>query len=205
LIARSSGSSSAEAVGEVPFSEQVEYVYDPQQRQFESLDGFFGSWLAVRFQGKRGYLFDVYLARFPQSELKRTLESYKVVVSSSNTDEFSTYTLTRYISGGRLKTHEGQTWAESEEIVPNATVDQVIAREKLFPSGDLGALVQEFTGESRSFRTDNGEDVSITVRRDSQGYLESVLFTKKTDEVTVEVGIERHNIHHVAISMTSGS
>ena len=203
LIARALGESSSDAVGNVQFGEEVEYVYDPHPKQSETIEGFRGNWLSVRYQNKRGYLFDVFLSRLPQTEEKRVVESYHVIVSGLEGDGYSVYDLSKFSSGGRLKTHEGSTWAESEEIVPNATVDQVIAKERLFPSGDRGTIVQRFTGESRTFTTDNGESFSITVRRDAQGFLESVVFSRKTDEVTTDLNIERHNLHDVAISIAS--
>jgi hypothetical protein len=203
LIARALGDMSSEAVGEVQFGEPVEYVYDPHPRQEQTIEGLRGAWLAVRFQGKRGYLFDVYLSRFPQTEEKRVVESYKVVVSSANNENYSTYTLTKYLSRGRAEIHEGLEWAESQEIVPASTVDQVIARMKLFPSGEVGAVVSQFNGDSGTFTTQSGDNVVIVVRRDSGGFFDHVTFARKTEEENLDVSISRYSFHDVEITIAS--
>ncbi len=205
LIARGLGDMNSDAVGEVQFGEPVEYVYDPHQRQFQAIEGLRGAWLSVRFQGKRGYLFDLYLSRFPQAEEKRPVETYKVVVSAANNQNYSTYTLTKFVSGGRLNTHEGVDWAESQEIVPASNVDQVIAKMKLFPSGVVGSVIDQFTGESGTFTTQNGESVVISVRRDSGGFLEDVTFSRKTDEENLDISVSQYNIHDVEITISSTS
>ncbi len=205
LIARAAGDLNSEAVGEVQFGEPVEYVYDPNARQYESIEGLRGAWFAVRFGEKRGYLFDVYLSRFPQAEEKRVVESYKVVVSQANNQNYSTYTLAKYLSSGRLTVHEGLDWAESQEIVPASSLEQVIARMKLFPSGDVGSVVGPFVGESAEYTTQNGEPVTATVRRDASGFLENVTFTRKTEDQTLDIGINRYNIHDVEIVISSTS
>jgi hypothetical protein len=205
LIARALGDMKSDAVGEVQFGEPVEYVYDPNGRQYQTIDGLRGAWLAVRFQGKRGYLFDVYLSRFPQTDEKRVMESYKVVASAANNENYSTYTLTKYLSGGRANVHEGQEWAESQEIVPASTVDQVIGRMKLFPSGEVGSVVSQFNGESGTFTTESGDKVIVTVHRDPGGFLDHVTFERKTEEEDLDVGISRYSFHDVEVTIASTS
>ncbi len=205
MIARATGGVNSDPVGQVQFGEPVEYVYDPHPRQEQTIDGLHGAWLAVRFQEKRGYLFDVYLSRFPQTEEKRVVESYKVVVSSANNENYSTYTLTKYLSGGRVEVHEGFDWAESQEVVPSSTVDQVIGRMKLFPSGEIGAVVTQFTGDAGTFTTPSGDHVVVTVHRDSGGFLDHVTFARKTEEENLDVSISRYSFHDVEITIASTS
>jgi hypothetical protein len=157
----------------------------------------------VKFQGKRGYLFDVYLSRFPQTEEKRVIESYKVLVSSANNENYSTYTLTKYLSGGRVEVHEGFDWAESQEIVPFSTVDQVIGRMKLFPSGEVGSVISLFNGQSGTFASEAGDNVVVTVERDAEGYLDHVTFARKTEDQDFDVSISRYSFRDVEIAIAS--
>ncbi len=203
LIARSSGDAGSPSVGPVQFGEPVVYVYDPHDRQEQTIDGLHGAWLAVRFGEKRGYLFDVYLSRYPQAAEKIAVESYNVVASSANNENYSVYTLTRYRSGGCVEVHEGLDWAESQEIVPSSTVDQVVGRLKLFPSGEVGLVVGLFNGESGSFDDGSGNNVAITVRRDTEGFLDQVTFARKTDEETFDLSISRYSFHDVEITISS--
>ena len=203
LIVRLAGSTHASSVGTVAFGSPVEYVYDPHARNEETIDGLRGAWLAVRFGEQRGYMFEVYLSRYPQAGEKNVVESYKVVATGANNQNYSTYTLTKYRSGGRLEVHEGLDWAESQEITPSATVDQVVGRLKLFPSGEVGLVVNLFNGESGTFDDGSGNSVVITVRRDSDGFLDQVTFERKTDEENFDLSISRYSFHDVEITMTS--
>ncbi len=203
LIARSSGNEHAASVGTVAFGDPVEYVYDPHTRNEETIDGLRGAWLAVRFGKQRGYLFDVYLSRYPQTEEKRTVESYNVFVTSANNEHYSVYTLTKYRSGGRLEVHEGLDWAESQEIVPSASVDQAIGRMKLFPSGEVGLVVSVFNGESGTFDDGAGNTVVISVRRDADGFLDQVTFERKTEEENFDLSVSRYSFHDVEVTMAS--
>ena len=195
----------SQSVGQVQFGDTVITAYDPHPRRYQTIDGLHGGWLPVKFGAKRGYLFDVYLARFPQAEEKKVVETFKVVVSALNNENFSTYTLTKYFSGGQVNVHEGLDWAESQEIVPSATVDQVVARMRLFPAGQVGILVSAFNGTAGTFASQEGDNVAVTVQRDANGFLEHVTFARKTEERNLDMSISRYNLldAETVISSTS--
>ena len=203
LIARSLGDMNASVMGQVRFGEAVTYAYDPHPKQFQTIDGLRGAWLSVRYQNKQGYLFDLYLSKYPQALEKRPVETYRVVVSSRNDNSYSVYTLTRYFSGGRLNTRDGSSWTESQEIVPNADVEEVIARLKLFPMGEIGPMVQRFTGESGTYTTDKGETVAVAVRRYADGFFETVSFSKKSESGTFDFTLSKSSTADVEITTSS--
>jgi hypothetical protein len=205
LIARGLGDLNASAMGQVQFGEAVTYAYDPHPRQFQSIEGLRGSWLCVRYQNKQGYLFDLYLSRFPQATEKRAVETYRVVVSAKNDNSYSVYTLTRYSSGGFFNTHDASQVRESREIVPNATVEQVLARLKLFPTGEIGPIVQRFTGESGSFTNENGETVTVTVRRFADGFFDTISFSNKSDAGTFDFTLTKVTREDVEITTSTTS
>jgi hypothetical protein len=205
LIARSLGDLNASAMGQLQFGEAVTYAYDPHPKQYQTIEGLRGAWLPVRYQNKQGYLFDLYLSKYSNALEKRPLETYRVVVSSKDDNSYSVYTLTRYFSGGRLNTHDGSTWTESREIVPNADVEQVIARLKLFPTGEIGSIVQRFTGESGSYTTDKGEIITLAVRRYADGFFETVSFSKKSEAGTIDFALSRFSRNDVEITTSTTS
>ena len=205
LIARALGDLNASAMGQVQFGEAVTYAYDPHPKQFQSIDGLRGAWLSVRYQNKQGYLFGLYLSRYLQTTEKRAVETYRVVVSSKNDNSYSVYTLTRYSSGGFLNTHDASQVTESREIVPNANVEEVIARMKLFPTGEFGPIVQRFTGVSGSFTNENGETVAIAVRRFADGFFDTVSFSRKGDTGTFEFTLTKVSREDVEITTSTTS
>ena len=205
LIARALGDLNANAMGQVQFGEAVTYAYDPHPKQFQTIDGLRGVWLSVRYQNKQGYLFDLYLSRYPQTAEKRAVETFRVVVSSKNDNSYSVYTLTRYLSGGFLNTHDASQVTESREVVPNANVEEIIARLKLFPTGEIGPIVQRFTGESGSFTNENGETVAVAVRRFADGFFDTVSFSKKSDAGTFDFTLTKVTREDVEITTSATS
>jgi hypothetical protein len=205
LIARALGDLNASAMGQLQFGETVTYAYDPHPKQYQTIEGLRGAWLSVRYQNKQGYLFDLYLSRYPNALEKRPLEKYRVVVSSKDDNGYSVYTLTRYFSGGQLNTHDGSNWTESREMVPNANVEEVIARLKLFPTGEIGQIVQRFTGESGSYTTDKGEIITFGVTRYADGFFETVSFSKKSEAGTIDFTLSRFSRSDVEITSSTTS
>jgi hypothetical protein len=205
LIARSLGDLNASAMGQLQFGEAVTYAYDPHPKQHQMIEGLRGAWLSVRYQNKQGYLFDLYLSRYPNALEKKPVETHRVVVSSGDDNSYSVYILTRYFSGGRLNTHNGSGWTESREIVPNANVEQVIARLKLFPTGEIGPIAQRFAGESGSYTTDKGEIITIAVRRYADGFFETVSLSKKSGSGTIDFTLSRFSRNNVEITTSTTS
>jgi hypothetical protein len=192
-------------MGQVQFGEAVTSAYDPHPKRYQTIDGLRGTWLSVRYQNKQGYLFDLYLSKYPQALEKRPVETYRVVVSSRNDNSYSAYRLTRYFSGGRLNTRDGSNWTESQEIIPNSNVEGVIARLKLFPMGEIGPIVQRFSGESGTYTTDKGETVAVAVRRYADGFFETVSFSKKSESGTFDFTLSRFSTDDVEITTSATS
>jgi hypothetical protein len=205
LIVRGLADSKGDQVGQVGFDEPVEYRYDAHPIRSETINGLRGTWLPMRFGQSQGYCFDAYLSRFPQAKEKLPLETHRVVVSSERGNDYSVYTLTKEWSGGILTNHEGAGWTESQEIVKDATLEQAIARLKLFASGEVGNLVLQFNGESATFTSEDGTAVAIVVQRDSGGFLESVTLSMKSQEITVDVTISQYNLHDTEVIVSSRS
>lgn len=203
LIARASGSLNAAPVIQVPPDKAVVYVHDRQPLQSDVYEGLRGTWLLVRYQGKTAYLFDLYVSRYPQALERRPVEHYRVVGSSLNNDEYAVYTLTTFVSGGHAIVREGPNWTENDEVVPDATVDQVLARLRLHPEGDLGSLVTYFNGASGRTTTEEGDTVTVNVRRDGGGFLESVILSRKGEESSFDATIQKHGNHASEILTTS--
>lgn len=202
LIMRSSGDLNAAPVSQVRPDDAVVYACDPQAARSESLDGFRGHWLLVRHQRQSGYLFDLYVSRYSRVLEHSPVECYRLIGSSLSNEGFSTYTLTKFATGGRRVVREGPNWTESREVVPDATVDQVMARIKLSPNGDIGSLVLAFNGTSRTYTTEKGDTVAVTVRRDAGGFLQNVTMSKRNEEATFDVTIGTYNTDNAEIVTT---
>ena len=202
LIARALGDSHAAAMGQLRPGEAVEDMYDPHPRHLESIDGLRGTWRLVRYQGKSGYLLDVYLSRYPRAIEMQPVERYRVVVSAVKNEDYSTYDLTKFASGGRLIVHNGPNWTETQEIVPDANVDQVVAQLKLYPTAALGSLVAMYNGGSETRITEQGDTIAVTVRRDLNGFLENLAMTRKNEETRFDVSISKYSVTAVEIVTT---
>lgn len=200
LIVRSSGDANAAAMGTVKPGEAVQYMFSPHAKRSQTIDGVRGTWLLVHYQNKSGYLFDAYLARYPMAAEQQPVERIRVVVSSLENEQYSTYALTKFASGGRLKVHDGPNWTESQQVVPRASVDQVVARLKLYPTGDVGSLMGYFNGSSGTYTTDKGETIVVRVRRDLAGFLEHLSISRKNEETTFDVSINKYSIDAVEIA-----
>ena len=72
---------------------------------------------------------------------------------------------------------------------------------KFNPSDELGALVQFFTGETGTYTMESGEKVSILVKRDAEGFYDSVGLTKTGEEEELNINIARYNNYHVVINI----
>ena len=202
LIARAAGDLNAAPAFQVKFDEAVVYITDPQTRRSESFDGLRGNWLSVRYRGKTGYLFDLYLSRYPSNVELQPVEHYRLISSLLNNDQYSTYTLTKFSSGGRTIVHDGPNWTENDEILPDVTVDQTIARLKLHPNGDLGSLVTSFTGTTNAYTTESGDSIALSARRDLAGFLEKVTLSRKNEESSFEATISKYTDEAVEIVTT---
>jgi len=202
LIARALGDAHAAPMGAVKPREAVENIYDPHSKRTEMVDGLLGTWRLVRYQGKSGYLFDLYLSRYPLAAGREPIERYRVVASELKTADYSTYALTKFASGGRMEIHNGPYWTEFQEIVPEATVDQVVARMKFYPEGDVGSLVGFYRGTSGTFMTETGDTVVVSVRRDGGGFLENLALLRKGEGNSFDVSISKYNADAVEIATT---
>ena len=132
-------------------------------------------------------------------------ERYHLISSSLNNDEYSAYTLTKFATGGRSIEHDGPNWIETREIVPDAIVDQVVARLKLSPTGTIGSLITAFHGISESYVTEKGDSVTVNVGRNSDGFLENLAISKRNEESTFDISISKHAIDAAEIVMTSST
>lgn len=197
--------STAEANGSlidvVPYGERVVILYDTEPKRFETLDAFRGEWVCVRYRNMKGYLFGVYLSKAMEDREREVAEARRVVVDSRDDDIYSVYTVTKYATGRYATAHETTGGGEREEIVPNATVEEVLAKLKFNPSDELGALVQFFTGETGTYTMESGEKVSILVKRDAEGFYDSVGLTKTGEEEELNINIARYNNYHVVINI----
>jgi hypothetical protein len=202
LIARASGSLQGAPVIQVPANKTVLYVHDPQPLRSDAYEGLRGTWILTRYQGKTGYLFDLFLSRYSQALEHQPVEHYRVVASSLSGDAYAVYTLTSFATGGHSIEREGPNWTENDEVVPGATIDQVLARMKLHPVGDLGLLVAFFKGASARTTTEQGDTVTVNVRRDGRGFLENVILTRKGEESSFDATISTHGTHDVEILTT---
>jgi hypothetical protein len=202
LIARASGDMNAAPMGEVQPDEAVQYTYDPHQQRSQTIDGFHGRWLLVRYQGKGGYLFGVYLSRYPRAVSQQPVERYTVVGTSVKGNAYSSYILTKFASGGRLIVHDGPGWTERQEIVPEATVDQVVARLKLYPPVDIAPLVRSFNGSSETYTNETGDTVAVTVQRDTGGFMEHITMSRRNDLSTFDVSINKYGVNAVELATT---
>jgi len=192
LIARASGSLNAAPVARLSPGDFVVAAKDPRPAQFDTFSGLRSRWQYVRCKGTTGYVFDLYLSRYPIATERQPVERYHLVGSTLNSDDYSTYTLTKFVSGGRSIVHNGPDWTEDDEIVPDATVDQVVARMELYPSGEIGPLVAGFNGVTRSYVTDVGDTVTVAIRRDAAGFLEQLSLAKKNEESLFDVTIAKY-------------
>jgi hypothetical protein len=203
LIERSSGDVTSAPITEVPPGGIVTCASTSQPEHTDTDDGLRGKWIAVRYKGKSGYLFDLYLSRFPLELDHSPTEQYRVVGSSLDNDQYSIYTLTKFATGGRLIVHEGPNWTESREVVPEATVDEVVARLKLYPSGELGNLLHSFRGRPGREMTEKGDTVIVNVSRNNAGFLRTVTFSKHNEESTYDATIAAFPPSSVQISTTA--
>ena len=202
LIARASGDAHAAPMGTVRPGEPVQYLYDPHASRSETVDGLRGTWRLVKYQRKSGYLFDLYLSRYPLAEERQPAERYHVVTSELKTADYSTYDLTKFASGGRLVVHHGPNWTDTQEIIRAANVDQVIARLKLYPAGDIGTLIGHFNGSSGTSVTETGDTVVVIVRRDRTGFLDHVSISRKNEESTFDVSVSNYGVDAVEVAAT---
>ncbi|HEY6951369.1 MAG TPA: WG repeat-containing protein [Bacteroidota bacterium] len=205
LIVRASGDINAAPVCQVPPDGAVQVASDAHAGPTATPDGLLGNWLFVRYHGKSGYLIDLYLSRYPQSREHQPVERYRLVGSSLNNDQYSTYTLIKFATGGCTIEHAGPNWTEDREIVPDATVDQVVARLKLYPAGATGSLLAAFNGISRTFVTQTGDSLSTTLRRDTEGFLNNLTVSKKNDIASIDITINGNPTGGVEIVTTSST
>jgi hypothetical protein len=185
----------------VPYGERVVLLYDTEAKQFETLEALKGEWTCVRYHNRKGYLFGVYLTRALEDQEREVVEARRVVVDSRDDDLYSVFTVTKYATGRYATAHETTGGGEREEIVPNATVEEILAKLKSNPSDELGALIQFFTGETGTYTMESGEKVSILVKRDAEGFFDSVGFTKTGEEEELNINVARYNNYHVAINI----
>ncbi len=192
LIVRTSGDVHAAPVCQVPPDGVVELVSDVHPSRSATPDGLLGSWRLVRYHRQSGYLFDLYISRYPQLREHQPVEHYRLVSSSSYNDEYSIYTLTKFATGGYLIEHTGLNWTEGREVIPDVNVDKVVARLKLHPVDNIGSLVSMFDGSSRTYTTSKGDSIVVKATRDSGGFLESVTLLKKNEESSLDVTIDKY-------------
>lgn len=202
LIERSSADLGAAPVIQIHPGEIVVCAANAGTKRTDSAEGLGGTWVFIRYKGKVGYLFDLYLSRYPTDSDHRPVERYRLVSSSLNNDEYSVYTLTKFVTGGRMIVHDGPNWTETQEVVPEATVDQVIARLKLTPPGELGSLASVFDGQSRTFQTEKGDTVIVSARRGGDGFLDNVSMSRRNEESTFDATISKYNLNSVQITTT---
>ncbi len=202
LIERSSPDLSAAPVAQIPPGGLVVLTSDAKAEQSDTQDGLRGRWINVRYKRTTGYVFGLYCSRFPLELDHSPTERYRVVGSSLNNDQYSVYTLTKFATGGRLVVHDGPNWTESHEIVPDATVDQAIARLKLYPSGDLGSLLQLFHGQAGRQTTAEGDTVVVNVTRGTTGFLRSVTIVKHNEERMFDATVSTNELGGVQIATT---
>ncbi len=189
LVERSSANVASAPVARIPPEGVVIFASGSQAERSETDDGLHGTWIAVRYKGKVGFLFDLYLSHFPMNMDHLPTEHYQVVGSSINNDLYSVYTLTKFTTRGRMIVHQGPNWTDTREIVPDATVDQVIARLKLYPSGDLGNILQTFHGLSGRTITEQGDTVVASITRNNKGFLRKVTWTQHGEESVFDATI----------------
>lgn len=101
--------------------------------------------------------------------------------------------------------HDGPNWTENDEILPDVTVDQTIARLKLHPNGDLGSLVTSFTGTTNAYTTESGDSIALSARRDLAGFLEKVTLSRKNEESSFEATISKYTDEAVEIVTTQST
>ncbi len=203
LIERSSGDLSSAPITQIPPGGTVILASDRQPQHTEIDDGLRGRWVAVRSKGTPGYVFDLYCSRFPLELDHSPTEHYRVVGSSLNNDQYSVYTLTEFATGGRLIVHNGPNWSETREFVPDATVDQVVARLKLYPSGELGTLLQSFHGQPGKQVTERGDTVAVNVSRNNTGFLQMIALSRHNEETMFDATISTNTPGSVQITTTS--
>ena len=202
LIMRASNDLRATPISQVRRGDRVLCATDKLARRSESVGGLKGTWVCVRYKGNTGYLIDLYLSRYPQELEHQPVERYQLAGSTLRNEDYSVYMLTRFATGGMTIVHTGPNWTESQEMVPQATVDQVVARLKLEPPGEIESLVSTFDGQSRTYTTEKGDTVSVRGRLDSSGFLQNLSLSRHNEDFMFDATISKFNSEDVEVSST---